>query len=253
MRLCVDIGNTMSEFVFFDESGQVAKSFKTKSVPQRTYEEWRLSLRLDTKEEGIHSIQAAIISSVVPSLTHIIEKLILELFGVQAKTLGPGLKTGMRINTDNPKEVGADLIADGVGAFALYGGDCLIADLGTATKLIHINDKGAFEGCSIAPGLGLGLAALVNNTAALPEVSLQIPSKIIGKNTNDSMNSGLLYGCAYGLKAMADGVDKEVGRPLKRILTGGYAEFVKDLLPDFHYEPHLLAKGLFALLVKNGD
>ena len=253
MQLCVDIGNTMAVFAFFGEDSEVKKIYRSKSFPERSYDEWKVSFKLFIQSESLTRIKGAIVSSVVPSLAQIVVPLIKELFGVEAKVIGPGIKTGMRINTDNPKEVGADLIADAVGALSLFGPDCLIVDLGTANKIIHLDHLGQFDGCTIAPGLGLGLNALVSNTAVLPEVSLQIPHKIIGKNTSDSMNSGLLYGTAYSLLGMAEAIEKEVGRPLKRILTGGYSHFIKELLPSFTYEPHLLVKGLLHILNKYGD
>lgn len=250
MHVILDIGNTMAKFVFFGENGEILHRYLTKTRPERSQDEYRLALSLFIKENALEKVvvEGAIISSVVPSLTPVFAAILEEAFHVSPKILGPGLKSGVAVRTDNPHEVGADLIGDALGAKALFGHSVLIADLGTANKLILLDNKGDFVGCSIAPGLGLGLEALVHNTAALMDISLQIPPKIIGKNTPDAMNSGLVYGTAYGIKAMADEAEKQAGYPLKRVLTGGYSTYIKELLPEFDYEPDLLAKGLFGIL-----
>ena len=247
MQLVFDIGNTMAKCAFFDEQEAIVARYQMKTIPEKSYDDYLspFLLFLKSKDLDPHCVKGAVISSVVPSLTPLFLRMIQEVFGVEAKTIGPGFKTGVAVRTDNPKEVGADLIGDAMGVHALYGkGPAIVADMGTATKLILLDRKGDFVGCSIAPGLGLGLSALVNNTAALTEVSLQIPPKIIGKNTTDSMNSGLIYGAAFQIKAMADAVEKEAGYPCRKILTGGYSEYLVSLLPEFDYEPDLLVKGL---------
>ena len=252
MLLTLDIGNTMAKFVFFNDDQTIYSRYLTKTRPERSFDEYKSFLLsfIQTNKLDI-KIEDAIISSVVPSLTPVFLEVIKEVFGVNAKTLGPGLKSGVAIKTDNPKEVGADLVGDAIGAKLLYGGDVIIADLGTANKVILLDGKGDFVGCSIAPGLGLGLSALVSNTAALTDVSLQIPPKIIGKNTPDSMNSGLLYGTSFAISKMAEEVEKEVGHPCKKVLTGGYSSYVNRLLPEFEYEPDLLAVGLYSLLINS--
>ena len=255
MQLVLDIGNTMAKFVFFGSKEAIVARYQTKTKPEKSYDEYASSLLLFLKSKELDPklVDGAILSSVVPSLTPLFLRLVQELFGIEAKTIGPGFKTGVAVKTDNPKEVGADLIGDAMGVHALYGKtEAIIVDMGTANKIILLDEHGDFVGCSIGAGLGLSLNALVGETAKLTDVSLQIPPKIIGKNTADSMNSGLVYGAAFQMEAMAEAVEKEVGHPLKKILTGGYAEYVASLLPGFVYEPDLLAKGLeTALLNQN--
>ena len=253
MLLTLDIGNTMAKFVFFGEDGNVLHRYQVKTRPERSKDEYASSFSVFLKSHNLDATpcQGAILSSVVPSLTRVFTPLIAEYFGVQPKVLGPGLKTGVAVRTDNPKEVGGDLIGDAIGAKSLYGDSVIIADLGTATKMVLLNDKGDFEGCTIAPGLELGLQALVENTAALTDVSLTVPPHIIGKNTADSMNAGLLYATAFAIATMAKKIEEEAGYPCKYVLTGGYASYVKELLPGFTYEPDLCAKGLLETLLRN--
>ena len=255
MQLTVDIGNTMAKLVFFGENEIVAYRYLIQTTIERSYDEHASSFLLFLRNNNISSssVTAAIVSSVVPHLTPIFLQLIKNCFGIEAKVLGPGLKTGLAIHADNPKEVGADLIGDAVGAKTRYGHSVLVADMGTANKMVVLDDKGDFIGCSIGPGLGLGLRALVDFTAALTDVSLQIPPKVIGKNTPDCMNSGLLYGAICAIEGMASKIEKEVGYPLKKVLTGGYSSYVKDALPDFSYEPDLLAIGLLHILRRQGE
>ena len=136
-------------------------------------------------------IHGAILSSVVPSLTRIWSKICLDVFLTKPLVVGPHLKTGLPINADHPNEVGSDLVADAVGALHRYGPACVIVDLGTANKVILLDKEGAFSGVSIGPGFKISIDALVENTAALPEVSLLPPKSVIGRNTEDAMNSGM--------------------------------------------------------------
>ena len=253
MLLAIDVGNTLTDFGFFLD-GELRERFSIKTESNRSQDEIQASFSLLLKDKGIEvsCIEGAIISSVVPPLTPIYQGIVLDLFGVEAKVLGPKLKTGIRVDVEEPKEVGADLIADCAGALKKYGPSCIIADLGTATKVLLLTDKGAFAGCTIGAGMAISLDAMVSKTAVLPEISLQIPNKIVGRNTVDCMNSALTYGTAFGIKGLCDAIEKEVGYPLKRILTGGYAKYVAPLLGEFDYAPNLCLEGLAAIHSKNG-
>lgn len=253
MLLALDIGNTLTDLGVFD-GDQLKKTFKIKSNVDRSYDEYRVLLIEFLKTEAADfSFSRAIISSVVPSLTRIWGRLCKDILHLRPLILGAGLKTGIRLSVENPIEVGSDLVADSVGATYLFGHDLFIADLGTANKYIYIDQAGSFAGCAIAPGLALSLNALVKGTASLPEVSGLITKKVIGRNTNDSMNSGILNGTAYEIQGFHRSFEKEVGHPLKPILTGGNAYFVKDLLPEFHYEEWLLLLGLKEIDKKNAN
>lgn len=202
--------------------------------------------------EGLtkENFQKCIISSVVAPLTDIFVFIIKSNVGINPYVLGPGLKSGIVLRIDNPKEVGADLVADSLGASFRYGGDVFIADLGTANKYIYLDKDGAFAGLSIAPGLRLSLNALVKGASALTNIAIRKPASPIGKNTIDCMNSGIVNGTIYEIEGFASSFEKEVGHPLKKILTGGNAIYVKDSLPSFEYDETLLLDGLNHLLEK---
>lgn len=252
MLLAIDIGNTMTDFGFFQEE-QESLFYRIRSRKDLTFEEASASfdLFLKSKELDPRSINGAIISSVVPTLTDIYRKLCLDLFHVEAKVLGPKLRTGIKINTDNPKEVGADMIAAAVGAKKKYGPCCIVVDYGTANKVFLLDQEGAFAGCTIGAGLGLQAQSLSSGAALLPEISPQIPLHFLGKNTSDSMNSALTIGNALSSKGLADGIEKEAGYPCKRILTGGFSSYVRPLFEDYMYEPNLVLEGLLAIYERN--
>ena len=245
MLLTIDIGNTLIDFGLWDND-ELSFVYKTRTKPLRSLDEYRsvLELFVMTKHLEEVKIDRAIISSVVPPLSPIFKTIVSSLFGVKAKILGPRLKSGLAIKTDNPQEVGADLVADAVGAISKYGSNLFIADLGTANKFIYIDENSAFGGCAIAPGLAIGANSLSKDTAALPEVNLLAPDHVIGKNTHDSMNSGIIFSNVYAIEGFANAFEKEVGHPLKRILTGGNSIYVKKNLPSFEYEENLLLLGL---------
>lgn len=252
MLLAVDVGNTLTDLGLYDGS-ELQFQYKTRSDTSKSYEEYLASITvfLESRKIDPMTVDSGIISSVVPSLENIWKKLFHELFHVRPLTIGPKLSTGIKIDTDNPKEVGADLICDAAGVVAKGLTPCVIADLGTATKVILVNESGHFAGCTIGTGLSVGLHALVNNTAALHEVGLNIPKKVLGKNTRDSMNSAFTYGTAFEIKGLADAVEAEAGYPCKRVLTGGYSEYVQPLLQDWIYDRTLLLDGLVSIYRRN--
>ena len=245
MLLAIDVGNTLTDFGVFDNH-KLVRTFLTESVSTKSADEYETILTLFIQSKAIdpHEISDVIISSVVPSLSRVFSSLSEKIFHVTPIVLGPHLKSGLLLKVDHPAEVGSDLVADAVGGIANYGKALFIADLGTANKFLFVDKEGAFAGLSIAPGLAISMDALVNRTAALPEVSWAIPSHAMGKNTKDCMNSGITYGTAYQTRGFAEAFEKECGYPLRKILTGGNGTYIKDLLPDFIYDPYVLLKGL---------
>ena len=249
MLLAIDIGNTLIDFGFFKEK-KLESVYKAATKPIRSEDEYRsvLLLALEAvgiKKEDVHDI---IISCVVPSLIRTFFDLSVSFFGKRPLVLGPVLTSGVKLNVDNPLEVGSDLVADSAGAKTRYGGGIFIADLGTASKYILLDKDGDFSGLVIAPGFRLSIEALVKGAAALPEVSLLAPKKVIGKNTLDCMNSGITYGTAFEALGFASAFEKEIGYPLQKVLTGGNAKYVASLLEkDFIYDENLLLYGLEAI------
>ena len=244
MLLAIDVGNTLTDFGFFADD-KLLNSYLMDSDTKRSEDETRARLLLMFKslEIELSEIDEVIISSVVPSIGTILTSLSQKLFNVKAKVIGPGLKNGLMMRVDNPSEVGADLIADAVGGKERYGNSLFIADLGTASKYLLIDEDGAYSGLAIAPGMRL--------SAALPEISLSKKAKIYGKNTVDCMASGIINGTIYQVRGFAEAYEKAVGHKLTKILTGGNAEYVKDELPEFIYDKDLLMEGLYAINLKN--
>jgi type III pantothenate kinase len=245
MLLAIDVGNTLTDFGVFEDH-HLVRTFLTESVANKSADEYEsiLLLFIQSKKLDPKEIKSVIISSVVPSLTRAFSQVSEKLFSCKPIILGPHLKSGLLLRVDHPSEVGSDLVADAVGGILSYGKGLFIADLGTASKYLFIDRDGAFAGLAIAPGLAISMDALVNRTAALPEVSWQIPSQAMGKNTRDCMNSGITYGTAFQVKGFAESFEKECGYPLTRILTGGNGIYVKDLLKDFAFDDSLLLRGL---------
>ena len=197
-------------------------------------------------------IDGAIISSVVPQLNRAICRAVEMLFSVKALVVGPGVKTGIGIQCDMPSSVGADLICASVAAHFLYGSPSVIVDMGTATKLTAVNERGAFVGTSIAPGVMLGLNALASGTAQLPLVSLEAPMSVIGKNTADSMKSGVVFGAASMIDGMSRRINEELGGNARVLATGGYASLILPYCKEnITYDENLVLKGLNLIYKKN--
>lgn len=252
MLLAIDIGNTMTNFGVFEGETLIAThKFETSSVTSADDASVKgAGFKLLHKEVG--NIDGVIISSVVPSKTAFYVQMSKDLWGVRALTVGPGLKTGLKLKCDYPNEVGADLIADCVGASSKYGNSCLIVDLGTANKYIFLDKDGSFAGVSIAPGVRISINALVSGAAALPEINLKAPKRVIGTNTLDSMNSGIIYGTCYEIEGFAKAFEKEAGYPLKRIITGGNSRYLTGLLEGFIFDENLTLEGLASMYYRRG-
>ncbi len=244
MLLAIDVGNTMTDFGVFEGTQLIATyKFETKSVTSADDASVKgAGFKMLNSEVG--DIDGVIISSVVPSKTTFYAQMSKKLWGIKALTMGPGLKSGLKLKCDYPNEVGADLIADCVGVSSKYGNGCLIVDLGTANKYIYLDKEGAFAGVSIAPGVGISLNALISGAANLPDIGLKIPKNVIGKNTLDCMNSGIVYGTQFEIEGFAKAFEKEAGYPLKKVITGGNARYVSDLFPDYIYDENVLLCGL---------
>lgn len=248
MILLVDIGNTNIYMSIYDDY-QCISTYRTTTDTRKSSDDY--GILINSYVNNV-LIDGALISSVVPSLTNILFEAINNRFNVVTLVVGPKLKSGMPIRMDNPLEVGSDLICDALGAINKYGYPCLVADLGTASKIIAVDKTGAFVGGVVLPGLKIASDALTGNAAQLPEISLTVPSKVIGKNTLDAMNSGTLYGHIDSILGLVKRMEKELGYECKHILTGGYAKIVeKHFDESFIYDDKLIFEGLLALYYKN--
>lgn len=242
MDLAIDVGNTLTKFGL-GEGGEILSSYEFQTEPSRRRDELRSRILgfLDNKKPG-----KAILSSVVPSLLGEYKE---ALRGIPGRliVLGPGLKTGLVLHVENPREVGSDLVAGAYAAKSLFGSNLFIADFGTATKYIYLDQEARFAGLSIAPGLEISAKALSKDASALPEVTLDLPPSPIGRNTVHCMQSGILYGRAYECRGFLESFSREAGVPLRAILTGGNARHLLPLLPEFELEENLVLKGLLLI------
>ena len=253
MILTVDIGNTNIMFGGFvdDKLEFVARVATDTSKTEDEYASLILSI-LAAHDVKRTVIKGAIISSVVPPLNSVMKKAVRFLYGVDPLIVGPGIKTGIGIQCDNPASVGSDLICASVAAHFIYGSPALIVDMGTATKMTVVNKKGCFVGVSIIPGVLTGLKALAKGTAQLPLVGLEAPGAVVGKNTVDCIKSGVIYGHASMIDGMIDRINEEVGETLPVYATGGLASvIVGHCKHDIKTDEHLVLKGLNILYKKN--
>lgn len=228
MLLVVDVGNTQTHIGVIDD-GTVVDEWRMATVRHRTSDEIAgvlqglFSLRGQRLKETIDEVGVA---SVVPRLTQQWEEMCQKHLGVTAFVVGPGARTGMRIKTRNPAEVGADRIVNAVAAYEAYGGPCIVADYGTATTFDVISADGDYLGGAIAPGIEVSLEALTTRAAKLIKVELVEPEHVIGKSTIEALQSGAVYGFAGEIEGVVHAIWGELGAKCPVIATGGLAEMI---------------------------
>jgi len=247
MFLLVDIGNSNICYGIV-ENNQITKTFRMKTLSDRSSDEYFLMFNALIKENNFDDV---IIASVVPQVTSALVKMFRTYYSIEATVLGPGVKTGVQIKTDNPREVGSDIICDVAGAYITYK-ESLIIDLGTATKYIYQKDNN-FLGLSIAPGVSISMKALTSKAALLPEIELQTPKTILCKNTINCMQSGVIYGSACQVDQMINRIKEEINNQnLEVVATGGLASVIIPLCKNIiTLDPNLTLKGLLQIYLKN--
>ncbi len=253
MILAIDIGNTSIALGGF-EGDELKFVGRLSTDVTKTEDEYASKIMNILALHNVHkeNVDGAIISSVVPALNSVMKSALRLVYDVEALMVSPGIKTGIGILCDSPSSVGADLICSCVAANTLYSSPALIIDIGTATKMIATNKNGAFIGVSIIPGVMMGLKALSSGTAQLPQVGLEAPANVIGKNTVDCMKSGIIFGHASMIDGMIDRINSEIGEELPVIVTGGYASAI---IPHCNHkmttDDYLVLKGLNIIYQKN--
>lgn len=252
MLLTIDVGNTNIVLGGFcgDKLIFVARlSTDTRSTDSEYAIKIREILALNSASE---TVDGCIISSVVPPLTKKLKNAVKTIYGIDSLVVGPGIKTGVNLLVDNPAQVGADIISACVAAYNLYKPPVLVIDMGTATKMIVIDEKAAFRGVSIIPGLETSLKALAGSAALLPEISLEAPEKVIAKNTVECMKSGAIFGNASLIDGMIDRIFEELGAPCTLVATGGLSEIaIPHCKHKINIDENLLLKGLYIMYNKN--
>ena len=253
MILAIDIGNThMAIGGFYDDELRFVARIATDV--KKTEDEYSglLLSSLSLYEIDRASVHGVIISSVVPALNSVIKRAITLIYGVEPMFVAPGIKTGINVKCDNPSSVGSDIICACVAAHFIYGSPSLIVDMGTATKMMVVDDRGAFIGVSIMPGVMMGLNALSSGTAQLPQISLEAPPFVIGKNTVDCMKSGAVYGNAAMVDGMIDRMFEEYGKPINVYATGGLASsIVANCKHNITLDADMVLKGLYIIYKNN--
>lgn len=253
MILALDMGNSNIVIGCIDSQ----KTYFVERVTTdhaKTGTEYAINIKniLEIHQINPADIEGAIMSSVVPPLNAAISSAVKKILGYHPMLVGAGIKTGMNIIMDNPKTVGSDMIVDAVAAIREYPGPIIIIDMGTATTMSVVDKNGNYIGGIIYPGLRVSLDSLSSKTAQLPSISLDIPKRVIGKNTIDCMRSGIMYGTAAMLDGMLDRVEEELGSRATVVATGGMAQFIVPLCRrEIKLEKDLLLKGLNIIYQKN--
>lgn len=253
MLLAFDIGNTNITIGAFDGEDLVFTS-RLATDTSRMEDQYAVEIRdvLDINGCDSSLIDGAVISSVVPPLTYSICNAIKKFLKIDPLVLGPGVKTGLNIRIDNPAQLGADLVAVSVAALAKYPCPNVVCDLGTATTISVLDEKGNMIGGPIFAGVRTSFNALVSNTAQLQQVSFEAPTHVIGRNTIESLQSGMVYGTAAMLDGMLDRVEEELGQSVTAIATGGLApEIIKHCKRHFEFSDNLVLEGLRIIYMKN--
>lgn len=253
MLLTIDVGNTNTVLGVFRGEELIA-NWRLTTAREQTVDEYGVLTRNLFTLAGLDrdAITGVIISSVVPPVNWTLGEMSRVYFGKKALFVEMGVKTGMAVLVDNPAEVGADRIVNGVAAFHLYGGPCIVVDFGTAITFDVISAKGEYLGGVIAPGLGISAEALFSRAAKLPRVEFKDPGKAIGTNTVTNMQAGLYYGAVDMVDGMLARMKKELGENARVVATGGQARLVaKGSKYIEHTDEFLTLTGLRLIWEKN--
>lgn len=242
MILCIDVGNTNIKYGIF-EGDRLVVSFRVATDRSRTSDEYGTKLvdMLVVKGISVKEIDGAIISSVVPSLNYTISHMCSGYLGIEPIIVGAGTKTEHNLRVDNAREVGADRIVNDVAAIKKYGAPLIVIDFGTATTFNVINENKEFIGGAIAPGIRGSMDSLVNGTAKLPRVEIEIPKTAIGKNTTTNMQAGLVFGFAGLVDYIVKKIKKEIkNSDMQVVATGGFSEIIASEISCIDYVDKLL-------------
>ncbi len=253
MLLAVDVGNTQTTLGVFQED-KLVHTWRYSTNREETGDELAVTINglLSLADLSLSAIDGLVVSSVVPHCTLALLELSKSHFSFAPLIVKPGIKTGLSILYENPQEVGADRIANAVGAKELFGPPALVVDFGTATTFDVLSPQGEYLGGAIAPGLETAAEALFTRAARLSRVELSPPPQVVGRNTQNSLQSGILFGFAALVDGLVRKIQKETGFESQVIATGGLASLMKPLCQTLeHLEPDLTLWGLKFIWEKN--
>lgn len=255
--LVIDVGNTnvsLGIFDYRDEEAVLSHHWRIGTRREQTSDEVAIALNALFQQAGrdIDEVTNVMISSVVPPLLPIWERVGTKLFDTAPMVVGPGIKTGMPVRYENPREVGADRIVNSVAAFSLMGGPVVAVDFGTATTFDCVSEKGEYLGGAIFPGIHISMEALFERASMLHRVEIARPKSVIGRTTTASLQSGLLFGYAGMVDAMVERIREELGNEMRVLATGGLAARISTETETIErVEPFLTLEGLRILFEKN--
>lgn len=252
MIFAIDIGNT-NIVIGCCEDNKIIFRDRVSTNHTATALEYAALFKTAFEMKGIDykRISGCIISSVVPSVTNTVKNAVQKLTDTRPMIVGPGIKTGLSILIDNPAQLGSDLVVDAVAGISEYPVPLVIIDMGTATTLSVINEKGDYLGGMIVPGVGVSHDSLVSRTSQLPKIALEPPRRVIGKNTVECIKSGIMYGNAGALDGLIDRIKHELGE-CTVVATGGLAVTIAPLCRNkIILDEDLLLKGLMIIYNKN--
>lgn len=253
MILAIDVGNTNTVLGCL-KGDHIEFTLRIRSDRDKTADEYLLLIDGLLRNQGVDpaSLEGGILSSVVPELRIVMKNAMERLTGKSFLAVGTGIKTGLDIRTDNPAQLGADLVVDAVAALAKYKPPLVIFDMGTATTLSVVDRRGSYLGGMIIPGLRLSVDALSARAAQLPYIHLGAPERLIGTNTVDCMQAGTVYSNAAMLDGLIDRVEEELGEPVTAVATGGLMGTVAPYCKrKIFYDENLMLEGLSLLYRKN--
>lgn len=254
MLLVIDVGNTNLTLGLFDKEKLIG-TFRMTTGASRTSDEFGIFIceMIERQDVKVNDVDSVIISSVVPDIMHSLSNSLKKYLKVEPIIVGPGTKTGIKIATYNPKEVGADRIVDLVAAYEIYGGPAIVIDFGTATTYDLITKDGVFSVGITAPGIGISARALWKDAAKLPKIEIKRPKSILAKETITSMQAGLVYGTIGEVEYIIKKIKEESKIPgIKTVATGGLGKIIAEGTDMIDvYDNKLTLEGLRLIYNKN--
>ena len=249
MLLCIDVGNSNITIGVF-EGDKLICNYRMNTKVRRTSDEYGFMLENFLRNANVtkDDIEGVIVSSVVPKVMHSFRNGIVKFIGIEPIIVGPDIPTGVTVELDNARSVGADRVADVAGAIEAYGYPLLIVDFGTATTFDYVDENGVFKAGAIGVGIESGANALWGQTAQLPEIEIKKPQSVLGKNTQAAMQAGIFYQFLGGFEKTVDAFRKETNQDFKVIATGGLGRVICQHTDYIDvYDPQLIFKGLKAI------
>lgn len=253
MIFVFDVGNTNIVSGIYDGE-ELKHHWRISTSTEKTEDEYAMIVKSLFEHVGIafSDISGIVISSVVPSIMFALERMCEKYFSRRPIVIGPGIKTGLDIKSDNPKEIGADRIVNAVAAIHLYGPPLIIIDFGTATTYCYVNEKGQYAGGAIAPGVNISTEALIAHTSKLPRIEIAKPASIVGRNTMSAMQSGVFYGYVGQVEGIVRRMKAQAKKKPTVVATGGLAPLIAEEAAVIEQvDPFLTLKGLQLIYLRN--